>query len=285
MLSDERQKLEPHFPTLFARLFRKNAQLRYNVRVNEYPNSWLNSNTSHVSPAGDISPDMTRYSLTIEDASWLFAEAGVPRAPRTITRFCALGDLDCIRVETEKNFKYLIDPKSVEKRIEQLKQALHFTSKTSPDMSRHVETINETQPDMSRHEEQMREALARDEELEMLRERVEELETENIHLKISKQANETVINQMTSERKEFFSQMREMSFQLGEATAKLQLLDAPRPEREERAPEARPVEQVSDAIEVPSEPTPPQGASLEPTPAPSAPEPEKRGFLGRLFGR
>ena len=128
----------------------------------------------------------------------------MPRAPRTITCFCALGDLDCIRVETEKNFKYLIDPSSVEKRIEQLKQALHFTSKTSPDISRHVETINETQPDMSRHDEQARETPARNEELELLRERVEELETENIHLKISKQANETVINHMTSERKEFF---------------------------------------------------------------------------------
>ena len=187
-------------------------------------------------------------------------------------------------METEKNFKYLVDPKSVEKHIEQLKQALHFTSRTSLDMSRHVETINETQPDMSRHDEQARETPARDGELEMLRERVEELETENIHLKISKQANEAVINQMTSERKEFFSQMREMSFQLGEATAKLQLLDAPRPEREARPVDTEPAEQVSDAIEVSSAP-PPQGASPEPTPAPSAPEPEKRGFLGRLFGR
>ena len=52
---------------------------------------------------------MTRYVLTIEEASQLFAEAGVPRAPRSITRFCALGDLDCIRVDTEKNYKYLID--------------------------------------------------------------------------------------------------------------------------------------------------------------------------------
>src|SRR3954470_14005995 len=113
--------------------------MRYNVDVNTDPNSWLNDNVSHVSSAGETSPDMTRYVLTIEEASQLFAEAGVPRAPRTITRFCALGDLDCIRMDTEKNFKYLIDRNSVEKRIEQLKQALHFTSKTSLDMSRHVQ--------------------------------------------------------------------------------------------------------------------------------------------------
>ena len=81
--------------------------------VNENFNIWLNSNTSHVLPVGETSQDMSRYSLTIEEACQLFDQAGVPRRPRTISRFCALGDLDCIRVETEKNFKYLIDPKSV----------------------------------------------------------------------------------------------------------------------------------------------------------------------------
>ena len=226
---------------------------------------------------------MTRYSLTIEDASQLFAEAGLPRAPRTITRFCALGDLDCIRVETEKNFKYLIDPKSVEKRIEQLKQALHFTSKTSPDMSRHVETINETQPDMSRQDEQARETPTRDDEVDVLRQRVEDLENENIHLKISKQANELVINQLNAERKEFITQVQNMSFQLGEATAKLQQLEAPR--QEPHAPAAEPAQETTprEAEVVPTTPPPPQPVS-EPTPAPT-PQPEKQGFFKRMFGR
>jgi hypothetical protein len=255
--------------------------LRYNDYVNNNDNPWLNISASHVSTYDETSPDTTRHVLTIEEAARLFAEGHVPRSTRTIARFCQLGDLDCIRVETEKNFKYLIDPNSVEKRIKELQQALHFSNKTKQDMSGHVETNNETQPDMSRHNEQARETEARDKKDEYLAQRVEELENENIHLKISKAANEQVINQLNSERKDYIAQMRDMSFQLGEATAKLQLLDAPRSTTEARHVETRPVEQVSDAIEVPSEPVP----APQPAPQASEPAPAKRGFLGRMFGR
>jgi hypothetical protein len=245
--------------------------------------STLNANASHVSTDDETSPDTARHVLTIEEAARLFAEGQVPRSPRSIARFCQLGDLDCIRVETEKNFKYLIDPSSVEKRIKELQQALHFSNKTHRDMSGHVETINETQPDMSRQNEQARETEARDEKAEYLTRRVEELENENIHLKISKAANEQVINQLHAERREFMSQVTDMSFRLGEAQAKLQLLDAPRPEPEARRVETRPVEQVSDAVEVPGEPTPPP--TPPPAPATVEPEPARRGLLGRLFGK
>ena len=112
--------------------------------MNTNDNPWLDANASHVSTDDQTSPDTTRYVLTTEEASRLFAEGGVPRSPRTITRFCQMGDLECIRVETEKNYKYLIDPNSVEKRIKQLQQALHLSSKTSPDVSSYVETINQT---------------------------------------------------------------------------------------------------------------------------------------------
>ena len=167
--------------------------------MNTNDNSWLNTNASHVSTADETSPDTTRYVLTTEEASRLFAEGGVPRSPRTITRFCQMGDLECIRVETEKNYKYLIDPSSAEKRIKQLQQAFHFSNKTSPDMSSYVETHNETQPDMSRHDEQARETEARDEKTEYLAKRVEELENENIQLKIDKQARDQFISEMNGE--------------------------------------------------------------------------------------
>ena len=255
--------------------------------MNANDNPWLNATASHVSADNQASPDTKRNVLTIEEAFRLFAEGGVPRSPRTITRFCQMGDLECIRVETEKNYKYLIDQNSVEKRIKQLQQALHFSNRTSPDMSSYVETINETQPDMSRHDEQARETEARDERTEYLAQRVEELETENIHLKISKAANEQVINQLNPERKEFLSQVTDMSFRFGEAQAKLQLLDAPRPEA--RHVQTEPEGQVSDAVEVPSEPTPaptpPQApAAVEPAPTPQAAE-QKPGFFKRLLGR
>src|SRR3954447_10298629 len=184
--------------------------MRYNVDVNTDPNSWLNDNVSHVSPADETSPDMTRYVLTIEEAAQLFADAGVPRAPRTITRFCALGDLDCLRVETEKNYKYLIDRNSVEKRIKKLKQFVANANKPYQDMSRHVQTNYETQPDMSRHGEKLRETEQPAEEADHYRERVEELENEVIHLKIDKAAKEQVINLMSAERKDFITQLNTM---------------------------------------------------------------------------
>src|SRR4051794_2432216 len=185
--------------------------MRYNVYVNIDPNSWLNDNVIHVSPAGETSPDMTRYVLTIEEAAQLFAEAGVPRAPRaprTITRFCAFGDLDCLRVETEKNYKYLIDRNSVERRIKQLQQVVANATKSYQDMSRHVQPNYETQPDMSRHDEKPRVTEQPNEEASQLREKVEELETEIIHLKIDKAAKEQVINMMNTERKDFSSSPR-----------------------------------------------------------------------------
>jgi hypothetical protein len=188
-------------------------------------------------------------------------------------------------VETEKNYKYLIDPNSVEKRIKQLQQALHFSNKTSPDMSSYVETANEANPDMSRHGEQARETETPNKEVEFLRQRVEDLENEAIHLMISKAANETVINQLHAERKEYQAQMNDMSFRLGQATAKLELLEAPRGESHTRHVETEPDERVSEAIEVPSEPTPP--AQPEPTPAATVAEQrsEKPSFFGRMFGR
>jgi hypothetical protein len=259
-------------------MLKKFLRLMYNDDVNQNAKPWPVANAGHVSSADETSPDTARYVLTVEEASRLFAEAGVPRSPRTITRFCRLGDLDCMRVETEKNHKYLIDQNSVEKRIKELHQALQFTDKTYPEMSGHVGTRVETQPDMSRHDAPARETGQPDEKVDYLRERVEELENENIHLKIGKAANEQVINQMSAERKEFIGQLNSMSFQLGEAQAKLQLLGAPRPDPEPRPVQTEPIEQESQMVEVPSEPAPVSPPAGEPAPS-------KRNLLGRLFGR
>lgn len=268
--------------------------MRYNVDVNTDPNSWLNDNASHISPAGETSPDMTRYVLTIEEAAQLFAEAGVPRAPRTITRFCAFGDLDCLRVETEKNYKYLIDRNSVERRIKQLQQVVANANKPYQDMSRHVQPNYETQPDMSRHDEKPRVTEQPNEEASQLREKVEELETEIIHLKIDKVAKEQVINMMNTERKDFIGQLNNMSFQLGEATAKLQQLEAPRPEPQSSHVQttgetgSREAEVVSNPAPSPEPAATTSSTSMATTPPSPTSEPtpaaEKKGnFFSRLF--
>src|SRR5450631_4691959 len=79
----------------------------------------------------------TDFTLTIDDALALYAEAGVPRTPRSIQRYCAKQHLSSRRIETEFGEKYLITPASVEKHIAYIKEV---TPTTSRDMSRHVAT-------------------------------------------------------------------------------------------------------------------------------------------------
>src|SRR4051794_37762735 len=91
--------------------------------------------SSHV----ETSLDKARFTLSVEEAAELFAQSGLARSKRSIARWCQQGVLDYIRVDTEKNFKFLIDPISVERRITELKQA-KFVTKDDEGISSHVET-------------------------------------------------------------------------------------------------------------------------------------------------
>jgi hypothetical protein len=62
------------------------------------------------------SPDH-QYTLSIDQAAELYAQAGHPRTPRAIQKYCALSKLDCHKVETETGEKYLVAPYSVERHI------------------------------------------------------------------------------------------------------------------------------------------------------------------------
>src|SRR5438105_15755869 len=62
------------------------------------------------------SPDH-QYSLSVEETAELYAQAGHPRTPRAIQKYCALSKLDCHKVETETGEKYLVAPYSVERHI------------------------------------------------------------------------------------------------------------------------------------------------------------------------
>jgi hypothetical protein len=124
--------------------------------------------------------DSSKYTLTVDEASRLFANAGVPRSPRTIDRYCKSGHLVCMKIDTERNEKYLITHDSVTERIRELKQvAATGHVQTQHDVSRHVES----QPDMSRHNVTRDETT--DDEKSKLEERIKELERENLDLKIT----------------------------------------------------------------------------------------------------
>lgn len=74
----------------------------------------------------------SEFTLTIEDALSLYAEAGIPRTPRSIQRYCAKEHLSSRRIETEFGEKYLITPASVEKHIAYIKEVTPATSRDVP---------------------------------------------------------------------------------------------------------------------------------------------------------
>ena len=84
-------------------------------------------------------PTATQYSLTLDDVSRLFDEAGLPRNVRTLQRYCAASRLDCIKEETATGLAYFVDPISVERAIKQLAQLHGLT-----DEVRHSPTSEET---------------------------------------------------------------------------------------------------------------------------------------------
>src|ERR671928_1351950 len=79
-----------------------------------------NENEQNQSTHVQTSLDNVRFTLTVEEASERLGQAGVPRSPKTVTRFCKDGQLEFTKAKTEKNYKFLVDPKSLERLIKEL---------------------------------------------------------------------------------------------------------------------------------------------------------------------
>ena len=89
-------------------------------------------------PSGERSPDH-QYSLTIEQAAERYAQAGHPRTPRALQKYCSLNKLDCHKVETETGEKYLVAPYSVAHHIAYINEVR--TVATGRDQSRTDATV------------------------------------------------------------------------------------------------------------------------------------------------
>jgi hypothetical protein len=149
--------------------------------------------------------DMSSYVLTIEDASRLFAEAGVPRSPRTVLRYCAQRSLDCVRADTEKNWKYLINEESVRQRVKEVQQI----SQGGHDASRPAMTgQDETQPD-SDETEQVRG------ENQSLKTKIQELEVENRDLLINSRWKDKYIEKVEEQGRFLLDALQETQYRLG----------------------------------------------------------------------
>src|SRR6266496_1191541 len=82
--------------------------------------------------------DDSDYCLSIEDALMRYEQAGVPRTPRSIQRYCAKGDLDCHRIETPFGMKFLITPASIDRHVAYINEVRLVA--TSRDVPRHAAT-------------------------------------------------------------------------------------------------------------------------------------------------
>src|ERR1700733_12452833 len=85
------------------------------------------------------SPDH-QYILSVEQTAELYAEAGHPRTPRAIQKYCALSKLDCHKVETETGEKYLVAPYSVDRHIAYINEVR--TVATNRDRTRTDATVH-----------------------------------------------------------------------------------------------------------------------------------------------
>jgi|SRR5579864_3298107 len=82
--------------------------------------------------------DDSEYSLSVDEAAERYAHAGHPRTIRAIQRYCAKGDLDCRRMETQFGEKYVVTPTSVAKHIAYIEEVRPVT--TGRDEPRQVAT-------------------------------------------------------------------------------------------------------------------------------------------------
>ena len=67
--------------------------------------------------------DVPHYALTVEETADRYEKAGVPRTIRRIQKYCARGDLDCKKVETDFGEKYFITSESIDRHIQQIRDA------------------------------------------------------------------------------------------------------------------------------------------------------------------
>lgn len=75
--------------------------------------------------------DSTAYTLSIEEAAQIYANAGHPRTLRTVQRYCASGHLDCTKASTALGDKYFVAPQSVARHIAQIEELAPLEKRAS----------------------------------------------------------------------------------------------------------------------------------------------------------
>ena len=247
-------------------------------------------------------------TVSVPEASELFAAAGLPRTERAIQRFCKKGELKCAFVETPFGSKYLINRSSIDRLIVQKQQAQMF----APDATvRDMPRPDATDRDMSRQETDGasihkgpvvvavqaeppqpspdtggadRERQAATAELDAKDSFIAKLQEEIFDLKVDNAGNKNFIRQLVTDREKLMGEVRQISYELGAAQTRVAQLEAPKETHDMSRPDATSTfESVAEVIHVEDSPSERRVTSVMASDAPPAPEP-KRSFLGRMFG-
>jgi hypothetical protein len=165
--------------------------------------------------------DTSIYGLSVEDASALFIQAGVPRSPRTVIRYCANKHLDCVKVDTERNEKYLVSETSVRSRIDELRQIM-VTSHVAPRPV--ISGYGESRPDVSRPDETYGEKVQElEKEVATLKTERDRLELEKRDLEITNRVKDSILKKAEGELGWARDRLMRFNRAVGELTTILRL--------------------------------------------------------------
>jgi hypothetical protein len=238
-------------------------------------------------PARNSAPqhDVARHPLTVVQACELFARLGVPRAKRSVQRFCEQGYLDCVRVKSARGDQFFVNQQSVERYAEELKQIDAVASiGTEPidDVLERVAARNSA-PQHDTSSEPIRDRLS-DEPAPAQSATIRRLQDENLNLRIDNRGKEQAINFLTDQIGKKDQLLQDLSYRLGGAETRVAQLQAPTTPDNDTP---RNIETVgtTTAIEaiVVLEPPPVESAE-PPAPTPELRQEPKRSFLGRILG-
>jgi CDP-glycerol glycerophosphotransferase (TagB/SpsB family) len=165
-----------------------------------------------------IAEPRENHTLTVRETARMFEAAGVARTERSIINWCqpnrqGIARLDGYYDPNER--KYYITPQSVETAIrEEIQRAKPSTEVPAAEA-------------FGSHAEPVKQLLATTGTKAVDEPRAQELERENLDLKITNRAKDIVIERMQKERDGFVNQLLASSRTVGQLETKLQRLNGP----------------------------------------------------------
>jgi hypothetical protein len=237
-------------------------------------------------------------TVSVPEASELFATAALPRTERAIQRFCKKGELKCAFVETPFGSKYLIARSSIDRLIVQKKQAQKFApvatvrdlprpdatdrdqSRREPETTSGHEEPGSREPqvdpqkmgsDTSSNQHPRQGTTSEPDTRDLV---IERLQGENFDLKVDNAGKQNFIRQLVADRTQLMGEVKQISYELGAAQTRVAQLEAPKVTYDMSRPDATVVEEPAVPSEAKAET---EATRIAPTAmAPERPAPEQR---------